>query len=101
MPKTLFPRRLWPLSVAIMACACSQGDLRGSAVPSQDGGTYLVVDDNNGGLCGAIRVDGQDWKASLHSAGRVSPGVHEIACGTRIEFEVREGTTFHFNYWGP
>jgi hypothetical protein len=98
-PTSLFAR--WPLTAAIMVSACSQGDLRGKAVPSPDGGTYLVVDDNNGGLCGPIRVDGQEWKVSLHSPGRISPGVHAIECGTTIEFAIREGTTFHFEYWGP
>ena len=100
-PTNLIPRQLWALTAAIMVWACSDGDLRGRAVPSPDGGTYLVVDDNNGGRCGPIRVDGRDWKAALHSPGRISPGAHEIACGTTMKFEIREGTTFHFNYWGP
>jgi hypothetical protein len=75
----LFARYFWALTTAIVVSACSDGELRGRSAPSQDGGTYLVVDDNNGGLCGPIRVDGQDWKAALHSPGPISPGAHEIA----------------------
>ncbi len=77
--------------------------LRGHSLPSADGRTYLVVDDNNGGECGPILVDGEDWPAKLHEAGLIAPGVHAISCGDQagISFEIQPGTTFHFDYWGP
>jgi hypothetical protein len=100
-PTSRLPRNLWATAAALMVSACSGGDLRGDAVPSPDGGTYLVLDDDNGGHCGPMRVDGRDWTNPLRSPARISPGVHEIACGTTIKFTIREGTTFHFKYWGP
>jgi len=59
------------------------------------------VDDNNGGHCGPITVDGKQWAAPLHAPGLIAPGKHQIACGTLAGFQVEQGTTFHFRYWGP
>ena len=90
-------------AVAIFTAGC-KGELRGRSVRSPDGKTYLVVDDNNGGACGSIFVDRRPWPHGLHAAGAIAPGVHQIACGDPdvfISFEVRAGTTFHFDYWGP
>jgi hypothetical protein len=101
MCPTLPTRRAWCITAALVLCACSEGELRGRAVASADGGTYLVVEDDNGDQCGPLRLDGHEWKSPLHVPGRISPGVHEIACGGAVQFEVQEGTTFHFNYWGP
>jgi hypothetical protein len=86
---------------AIMMTACQECELRGCIVPSTDGQTYLVVDDDNGGACGPIEVDGKPWKHPIHAAGLINPGTHTIACGGEIGFEIRKGTTFHFDYWGP
>jgi hypothetical protein len=83
---------------------CSKGDLRGKSVRSPDAKTYLVVDHDNGGACGSIMIDGREWPHAIHSAGEIAPGLHKIACGDPnyfIEFEVKPGTTFHFDYWGP
>jgi hypothetical protein len=88
-------------ATAVIALACSRSELRGKSVASPDGKTYLVVDDDNGGRCGPIKVDGQVWTTALHSAGSITPGLHEISCGSSVEFEIRDGATFHFNYWGP
>jgi hypothetical protein len=85
----------------VMAAGCKTGDLRGTAVPSQDGKTYLVIEDNNGGACGPILIDGKPWQAALHTTGPIEPGTHTIECGGQIQFEIKEGTTFHFDYWGP
>jgi len=103
MPRTERCRTLTVLLTAasIISGACSGGDLRGKAVASPDGKTYLVVDDDNGGRCGPIKVDGQVWNVPLHALGSITPGMHEISCGSSAEFEIRDGTTFHFNYWGP
>jgi hypothetical protein len=81
--------------------ACSKRHLRGTTEPSRDGHTYLVVDDDNGSACGPLRVDGQPWTHPLHTRGLVTPGIHSIACGTEIEFEIPDTTIFHFDYWGP
>ncbi len=82
---------------------CGGAELRGKSVPSPDGKTYLVVDDNNGGSCGPIQVDGRAWPFPLHTPGPIEPGVHKIQCGTSggAEFEIKAAHTFHFNYWGP
>lgn len=79
----------------------SSSSLRGRAVVSPDGETYLVVDDDNGGGCGPIRVDGKVWKYPIGSPGPIAAGNHVIACGGEIEFVVPTGKTFHFDYWGP
>jgi len=83
--------------------SCSKAILRGHEVSSPDGGTYLVVDDDNGGVCGSIRVDGRDWPQPLNTPHPIAPGTHSIACGdgAGLQFTVAAGTTFHFDYWGP
>jgi hypothetical protein len=83
---------------------CGKRELRGKSAASSDGKTYLVVDDNNGGACGSIMIDDRVWPQSIHLPGEIEPGVHKIACGdsgNSIEFEIKPGTTFHFDYWGP
>ena len=88
----------------ITAFGCAKRELRGKSIRSADGKTYLAVDDNNGGGCGAILVDRQQWPHPLHVAGSIEPGLHQIACGDTnhfIEFAVERGRTFHFDYWGP
>ncbi len=75
--------------------------LRGSVKPSKDGNTYLIVADDNGGGCGPIKVDGVQWPHAINEAGSIKPGIHKIACGGEIEFEIPVGTTFRFDYWGP
>ena len=85
------------------ASGCAQGELRGKSIPSPDGKTYLVVEDDNGGQCGSIKVDGLVWSTALHKPGPITPGMHEISCGddSGIGFKVQPGMTFHFDYWGP
>ena len=95
-------RFLIALGLVVVALgACAREPLRGRASQSADGGTYLVVADNNGGACGPILLDGAPWAFAIDSAGPVTPGVHRLACGTEVEFSVDSGTTFRFNYWGP
>ena len=91
------------ISVSLLAVSCSGGELRGKSVPSPDGTTYLVVDDDNGGACSPILVDGREWPVGVHEQYAIAPGVHEISCGVGggIEFEIQAATTFHFDYWGP
>ncbi len=80
---------------------CQERELRGKIAQSDDGQTYLVVEDDNGGGCGPIIVDGKQWQYPIHVRGLVKPGHHVISCGGEIEFEIKKGTTFHFDYWGP
>jgi hypothetical protein len=68
-------------------------------LPSPDGKTYLVVDDDNGGACGSILVDGRQWSSPVHGAGAIAPGLHIIECGKKIKVKIKEGTTFHFDDW--
>jgi hypothetical protein len=81
--------------------SCEDRELRGKASPSPDGRTYLSVDDDNGGKCGPILVDGKKWPYPPRVIGEVDPGKHVIACGGEIGFVIKPGTTFHFDYWGP
>ena len=85
---------------------CENRDLRGKWVRSSDGKTYLVVDHDNGGACGPMIVDGREWPHAIHSPGQIEAGIHKISCGDLgpnyfIEFEIKPGTTFYFDYWGP
>ncbi|MFK7999654.1 MAG: hypothetical protein AB8H86_08655 [Polyangiales bacterium] len=76
---------------------------------SRDGQTYLAIEDDNGGHCGDLIVDGAVWRQPVGIAARISPGVHEIDCGTladyrsanAIQFDVPAGVVFYFDYWGP
>ena len=89
--------------LVVSAGGCAKRTLRGKAVHSRDGKTYLIVDDDNSGLCGPIEIDNRQWSHPLHAAGEIAAGLHRISCGhaTVIEFSVDPGTTFHFDYWGP
>ena len=91
------------LLAALLAFGCGDRELRGTSTPSQDGKTYLVVVDDNGGKCGSLFVDGQEWKFAINEPGAITPGIHTIRCGPSgdTQFEVGAGTTFHFDYWGP
>lgn len=88
--------------LALLAISgCKERNLRGNVIPSKDGRTYLVVDDENGGRCGPILVDGRPWPYPVHMQGPIAPGKHVIGCGLDIEFSIPSATVFHFNYWGP
>lgn len=87
------------LSVSLLSCA--SGNLRGKISDSKDNKTYLIVADDNGGQCGGIFVDGKKWNYKIGEKGELEPGTHTIKCGTQIEFEIKAGQTFKFDYWGP
>lgn len=89
------------LLTPLLMLGCGDGHLRGSVEPSADGKTYLSVIDDNGGMCGPIKVDGKVWPHSIGKVGEISPGVHTIECGGEIEFEIPPGVVFQFDYWGP
>ena len=94
--------RLLLFSILVASfCSCGDGILRGEEVTSLDGQTYLVVKDDNGGGCGPILIDGVEWNFKINEPGKINPGVHTIECGGKIEFEIKEGTIFYFDYWGP
>ncbi len=93
--------RFSSLIIVICVCAgCAKTDLRGSYRPSHDGMTYLIVDDDNGGQCGPIRVDGKIWPQPVGHAGRIEPGHHPIGCGGIIDFDIRPGVIYKFDDWG-
>lgn len=75
--------------------------MRGTTSPSVDGKTYLAISDDNGGACGPIFIDGKIWPHKINKAAPISPGVHSIECGAKIEFEIPQGVVFKFDYWGP
>jgi len=59
------------------------------------------VEDDNGGGCGPILVDGKPWPHAIGVAGPIAPDKHSIECGNDIQFAIRPGTIFRFDYWGP
>ncbi len=88
------------LFLLVISCTSNQ-NLRGYSKVSTDEKTYLVIEDNNGGECGPILIDGKVWPHKINALGIISPGTHIIKCGGEIEFEIEKGTIFYFNYWGP
>ncbi|HEU5181450.1 MAG TPA: hypothetical protein VFW45_11700 [Candidatus Polarisedimenticolia bacterium] len=96
-----FRRILWLALTLATLYGCDDRELRGRVEASSDGGTYLVIEDGNGGACGPLRVDGKLWPHTLYETGAIAPGRHEVECGTRIAIEIEKGTTFHVDYWGP
>jgi hypothetical protein len=91
---------LFAFATAIFS-ACSTQMSRGKEVPSDDGKSYLVVEELDGPLCATVFVDGKPWPHAVHVAGAVEPGEHEIKCAAPVKFIIRTGTVFHFMYWGP
>ncbi len=89
------------IACTVFVIGCSKTDLRGSFKRSSDGQTYLVVDDDNGGHCGPIKVDGTNWPHRIGEPGEIEPGHHIISCGGDIDFNIPRGVTYRFNYWGP
>jgi hypothetical protein len=93
------------LAVCLSGCPKkSNADLRGHWAPSPDGKSYLIVDDDNGGACGPLAVDGKAWPHDIHRAGAIKPGIHALSCGRQqpgVQFEVPNGAIYHFEYWGP
>jgi hypothetical protein len=87
----------------ILTSSCGDRALRGKAVKSPDSQTYLVIKEVAYEECD-LMLDGTPWPSPVGVAGGVEAGVHTIACGpddSGIGFEVEEGTTFYFDYWGP
>ena len=89
------------VAVVIAIRARFREPLRGDTEPSPDGKTYLAVMNRND--CGTLRVDGQPWPFEEGVRHAIAPGVHRIACDADagVEFTVREGEIFNFDYWGP
>jgi hypothetical protein len=94
---------LCPLLVLLCVTGggCSKRSLRGTTTASPDGKTYLSVDDDNGGKCGPLTVDGSPWLHKIGQPGAIEPGAHKIQCGGWIGFKIPSGVVFHFDYWGP
>jgi len=90
------------VAAATLLVGCADRELRGTVHESADGGTHLVVEDD-GAICPGLEIDGEPWSVALDQPGPISPGRHDVGCsGQRlISFEIEEGTTFTFDYWGP
>lgn len=85
----------------VVLAGCEDSYLRGDVAPSPDGKTYLTVVDDNGGACGPVLVDGDEWPHPIGERGEIEPGSHTIDCAGEIAFNVPDGVVFEFNYWGP
>jgi hypothetical protein len=88
------------LATSVIA-GCTDRELRGTADPSPDSLTYLLVQDDNGCSKGDLLVDGKPWPYPTGTAGLISPGEHKISCGGEISFTIPAHKIFRFNYWGP
>ena len=93
--------RILGLSLMALTVGCVDSELRGSVEPSNDGKTYLVIADDNGGACGPILLNGKQWPHAVGVPGEIMPGKQTIQCGGSLEFNVQDGVVFIFDYWGP
>lgn len=75
-------------------------ELRGKVHQSMDHKTYLIIQEKDGENC-EIYVDGKIWPYEIGVKGEIKSGTHEIMCGGKLTIEIKEGTTFIFDYWGP
>ncbi len=98
------------LAIVLFSAGCSSRDLRGWWTNSADGKTYFVLDDPDGRNCPPFFIDGERWPAQIGEKREIKPGIHDITCGEKfnsdnaykgVGFEVPEGTTYTFDYWGP
>jgi hypothetical protein len=93
--------RLLPLMSPLLL-SCGKSELRGQSTPSADGRTYLLVAESPG--CDSLYVDGKPWPHPIGARGLVPSGRRAISCAdgsNHIQFEVKRGQTFRFDYWGP
>jgi len=89
------------IAIVFASVGCQSGDIRGSSKPSSDGKTYLIVADDNGGYC-PLKLDGKLWAHAKGEAGRIESGQHTLSsCDSDMIFDVPDGYTYTFNYWGP
>ena len=93
------------ISVILLITACDDGIFRGYQEPSENGKTYLVFEkDKGGGNIDSIYLDYEKWNFEIGEKALIQPGKHCVSHSSdmcHIEFEVQEGTVFHFDYWGP
>lgn len=87
--------------VISLLSSCFNKELRGRIKKSLDKETYLVIEDDNGGECGPILVDGKVWPYKIGEKGKIKPGEHTLQCGGELRISIKEGTIFYFDYWGP
>jgi hypothetical protein len=82
--------------------SCHNRDLRGWWKKSDDGRTFLVIEDPDGASANnPCTLDGQPWLYQVGERGEIAPGLHDIACPAKVGFSVKEGVEYHFDYWGP
>src|ERR1035437_8890498 len=71
-------RAMVPVLLAFLAfitlVACADRSVRGSFTVSQNGETYLIVADDNGGECRPILVGGKIWIYPIGQTGTIEPG---------------------------
>ena len=95
------------LTVLAFCVACSERDVRGWWEISHDGKTYLVLEDSDGANCPPVFLDGREVALEIGRRVEIESGSHSVICGKGSDpnqglgFSVREGTTYHFDYWGP
>ena len=92
---------LFLLTMIFCFSGCFSKELRGNIKRSKDKLTYLVFDYRGENQCEEIIVDGKIWPYKIGEKGSISSGEHTITCGGALTIIIKEGTTFHFNYWGP
>lgn len=85
------------LVVAYFVFTGRNRNLRGWWKQSNDGRTYLVIEDDEGGDGDNGRqcfLDGKPWPHKVGERGEIQPGGHEIGCLAKVGFTVEAGTEF-------
>lgn len=85
--------------VAVFLSLPKSTHLRGNAVVSPDGKTYLVIVDTDRLNC---KVDKKEWPYRPGEKGAIPSGTHSVECsGHEIGFDIPAGSIFYLDYWGP
>ncbi len=91
----------------LFCSSCAERDLRGWWTPSDDQKSYLVVEDFDGGQCPPVWLDGEKLAFKVGEKIEVKPGAHRVICGDDsdsqqgVEINIKAGTIYYFDYWGP
>ncbi len=85
--------------ILFFSFSCFHRELRGKVYKSKNKSTYLVIQDD----CNKnqLFVDGKLWPKQTNELGEITPGFHKITGCGEVSIEIKEGTIFKFDYWGP
>lgn len=86
-------------AIAVVLSLPKSSHLRGNAVASPDGKSYLVLVDNEKLNC---KVDKKVWPYRPGEKGLITSGGHSVECSSdEVQIDIPAGSIFYLDYWGP